>query len=113
MQPLPLLGTVLLLLAAIAPAQSQVGIKGRVTDKTEHAPIRNVFVLVHGGRGTDIHVRTDGTGVFWVQLPPGVYDLFFSAEGFLPSCRKVEIPSDGMTSLDTVLEANTLGMEED
>jgi hypothetical protein len=106
------LPTLALLVTGNASAQNQSGIKGTVTDKVEHAPIRNVFVLVHTNKGNDMHVRTDGAGTYVVQLPPGVYDVFLSAAGFSPMCRKVEIQSNGMTSFDVVLEANTLGMSD-
>jgi hypothetical protein len=100
------------LVTTAAPAQSQSGIKGTVTDKFEHAPIRSVFVLLRSNKGKDMVVRTDWSGTYTVRLPPGVYDVFLSAAGFSPVCRKVEIRSNGMTSLDAVLEANTLGMQD-
>jgi hypothetical protein len=100
-----------LLVTADTSAQSQSGIKGRVTDKSEHAPIRNVFVLVHSNKG-DVRVHTDGAGTYAVQLPPGVFDVFLSTDGFSPACRKVEIQPNEMTSFDALLEANTLGMQE-
>jgi|HubBroStandDraft_5_1064220.scaffolds.fasta_scaffold660467_1 Carboxypeptidase regulatory-like domain len=113
MQFLPAIFLLLVLLVtADILAQGQSGIKGTVTDKFEHAPIRSVFVLVHSNKGNDVHVRTDGAGTYAVHLPPGVYDVFLSAPGFSPACSKVEIHSNGMTSFDAVLEANTLGMED-
>jgi Carboxypeptidase regulatory-like domain len=102
-----------LLVTAGAPARSQSGISGRVTDQVEHAPIRNVLVLVPSTYGNDMRVRPDGTGTYAVQLPRGVYDVFLSVAGFSRVCRKVEIRSNGTVSFDAVLEANTLGMQED
>jgi hypothetical protein len=60
-----------------------------------------------------MHVRPDGTGTYAVELPRGVYDVFLSVAGFARVCRKVEIRSNGTASFDAVLEANTLGMQED
>jgi len=85
----------------------------RVTDQVEHAPIRNALVSVPSTYGNDMHVRPDGTGTYAVELPHGVYDLFLSVAGFSRVCRKVEIRSNGTASVDAVLEANTLGIQED
>lgn len=94
-----------------AQAEDQNGVRGRVVDKYEHAPIGNVFVLVHSRNGDDMHVRTDPAGVYEIQLPPGIYDVFASAEGFSPACRKLEVIAHKMTKFDVTMEANTLGME--
>jgi hypothetical protein len=37
---------------------------------------------------------TDTTGHFSVALPPGVYDIFLSADGFSPHCEKITITSE-------------------
>ena len=96
-----------------AQAEDQTGLRGRVVDKSERVPIRNVFVLVHSRNGDDPHVRTDRAGIYEFQLPPGVYDVFLSAEGFSPACRKIEVKPHKMTKFDVTLEANILGMEVD
>ena len=85
-----------------AQAQDQSGLRGRVVDKNEHVPIGNVFVLLHSRNGADLHLRTDRAGIYEVQLPPGVYDVFLSAEGFSP-CRTVEINAHRMTKFDVTL----------
>ena len=89
------------------------GLRGSVVDKLEHAPISNVYVLAHRDGGTDVHVRTDKGGKYSVQLPPGIYDVFVSADRFPPTSRKVEITPDGMMVFDAVLEFNGLGMQVD
>jgi hypothetical protein len=96
-----------------AQAEHQRGFRGRVVDKYEHAPIGNVFVLVHSRHEGDRDVRTDRAGIYEVQLPPGIYDVFVSAEGFSPACRKIEVNAHKMTKFDVILEANTLGMQAD
>jgi hypothetical protein len=79
----------LLLCAALfasfnAPAKTPSGLKGRVVDGFQ-APIGNVFVLVHGIRGSDEFCKTDPSGQYSVELPAGVYDVFFSSPGFSPA----------------------------
>jgi hypothetical protein len=105
-----------LITLAICAAQAEHqrgGVRGRVVDKYEHAPIGNVFVLVHSRHEGDRDVRTDRAGIYEVQLPPGIYDVFVSAEGFSPACRKIEVNAHKMTKFDVILEANTLGMQAD
>ena len=100
-------------LAALeAPAQGKSGIRGRIVDKFEHAPIGS-FVLVHSKGKTDAHVYTDRSGRYALELAPGIYDLFISAEGFSPVCRKIEIEPGKMANFDVALEVSTLGMNED
>ena len=88
------------------------GLQGRVIDKFEHAPISDVYVLVHSSTGPDAHIRTDVSGKYSIELPPGVYDVLISADGFSPVSRKVEVTPRGMIDFDAVLEFNDLGMEE-
>ncbi len=67
-------------------------LRGNVADAAENAPIRNAFVLVHSGSGKgDITAKLDDQGRFNLPLMPGFYDVFVAAEGFAPSCEKVEI----------------------
>jgi hypothetical protein len=96
-----------------AQAEHQSGISGKVVDKYEHAPIGNVFVLVHSRHEGDSDVHTDRAGIYEVQLSPGIYDVFVSAEGFSPACRKIEVNAHKKTKFDVILEANTLGMQAD
>ena len=87
------------------------GVIGKVVDSSEHAPIRNAFVLAHRDGGTDVHARTDAQGHYAVSLPLGIYDVFISADGFSPMSRKVWVTPNGMMVFDAVLESNDLGME--
>ena len=108
-----LLVAAIVILAGQASLFSQnSGLSGTVVDQVEHAPIRNVCVLVHRNEGTDVHVRTDPGGRYSVQVPSGLYDVFVSAGGFAPSCRKVEIKPDGMTNFDAALHASEVGMQQ-
>jgi hypothetical protein len=93
--------TLLCCLFASALALAQTKLTGAVTDN-EGAPIQNAYVIVHGDSGRtssntdagpkeDVVVRTDDNGSFAVEVPAGFYDVFVSALGFSPDCRKVRI----------------------
>jgi hypothetical protein len=77
-----------------------------------HAPIRNVYVLVHRNGITDKAVHTDEGGKYSIELSPNLYDIFISADGFAPTCRKIEITPDGMMIFNPVLTASEVGMEQ-
>jgi periplasmic protein TonB len=87
------------------------GVKGEVVDKAEHAPIRNAYILVHRYGETDKSVRTDGSGRYAIELSPNIYDVFISADGFAPVCRKVQVLQSGMQVFDAVLDASDVGMQ--
>lgn len=89
------------------------GLRGKVIYDFDREPIRNAYVLIHKNGATDIHVRTSEDGKYSIELPVGTYDVFISADGFAPTCRKVEIESDGMMIFDAVLKASLVGMEID
>ena len=89
------------------------GLRGRVIDKFERAPIHDAYVLVHSSSEPDVHVRTDGDGKYSVELAPGIYDVLISADGFSPISRKVEVISRRMVDFGAVLEFNDLGMEQE
>jgi hypothetical protein len=100
------------LLATNLLGENPAGLKGRVVDQVEHAPIRNVYILVHRNGSTDKAVRTDESGRYSIELLPNLYDVFISADGFAPMCRKVEITPDGMMNFDPVLSASNIGMQQ-
>jgi hypothetical protein len=107
-----LVSTALILLPlCVAQAQQHSGIRGRIIDRSE-APIGNSFVLVHNRQAGDRSLLTDKTGIYDIELPPGIYDVFISAEGFSPACKKIEVKHK-RAKFDVVLEVNTLGMEVD
>lgn len=89
------------------------GLQGQVLDKFEHAPIGDVYVLVHSSMGPDLHIRTDGSGKYSIELPPGVYDVLLSADGFSPTSRKIEVIPSRMSDFDAVLEFNDLDMQQE
>jgi hypothetical protein len=67
-------------------------LRGSVADEAEAAPIKYAFVFVHGKSGkADITAKLDERGGFDLRLPVGLYDVFVAADGFSPTCKKVEI----------------------
>jgi len=101
-----------LLLLTNLLGENPSGLKGRVVDQGEHASIRNVYILAHRTGGTDKTVRTDASGKYSIELPPDIYDVFISADGFAPACRKVKIEPDGMMVFDATLNASLVGAQE-
>jgi len=93
-------------------AEDATGVKGTVIDRVEHAAIRNVYILAHSRGGNDRAVRTDGSGRYAIELSPNIYDVFISASGFDPICRKIEVRRGSMVVFDAVLDASKVGMQE-
>ncbi len=101
-----------LLLVADLLSENPSGVKGKVVDQSEHAPIRNAYILAHRNGATDKTLRTDESGRYSVELPPDIYDIFIAADGFAPACRKVKVEPDGMMVFDATLDASLIGTEE-
>jgi hypothetical protein len=67
---------------------------GRVVDASEGAAIKYAFVLVHRGQSQeDVKLSLDSEGRFSVRLAPGFYDVFITADGFTPTCKKLAVTS--------------------
>jgi TonB family protein len=88
------------------------GVKGTVLDTAEHAPIRNAYILAHRNGGTDKSFRTDERGRYVIELLPSTYDILISADGFAPTCRKIQIPRSGMLVFDAILNVSNVNMQE-
>jgi hypothetical protein len=98
-------------LAAISQTGQKVGdgkLQGDVADMAENAPIQYAFILVHSGsRKEDVTAKVDANGQYELQLAPGLYDVFVAAEGFAPSCKKVQVVVDGTTTFRARLKPDT------
>jgi hypothetical protein len=82
-----------------APARESGRLDGRVTDPSG-AVINGAYVLVHWdpagspgmrtnvGIANDLVAHTDVNGRFSISLPPGFYDVLFSASAFSPKAKK-------------------------
>jgi len=107
----PLWSVLVLLYSIDLLGENTSGIQGKVVDKAEHAPIHNAYVLVHSNGGTDKSVRTDGNGRYRIELLPNIYDVLISADGFAPTCRKIQVARGDMAVFDAVLVASDVGMQ--
>jgi hypothetical protein len=56
------------------------------------------------GVNHDVNFRTDQRGGYSVNLPPGVYDVFISSDGFQPACQKVLVSAGKQVRFDRVLK---------
>ena len=83
---------------------------GQVKDSLG-AAIPNATVVVHfdtdGARHInttpDLFLSTDRTGGYWVELPPGFYDIAVFAHGVTPNAHKVRISLGQTTKPDEKL----------
>jgi hypothetical protein len=51
-------------------------------------------------------------GQFESEVPPGFYDVFISAMGFSPQCRKMRVKLGQMARYDAKLKADPLVTKE-
>ncbi len=69
---------------------------GSVTSDKGEIPLDNVLILVNG-----ISVRTDAAGYYGIQLPPGVYDVSTSLDGYESGIfENISVTSGTETTLD-------------
>lgn len=117
----------LLLCAPCLAASSNSGLKGTVTDLEGAAlsgPLK-VRILVHWdpagadvglktnvGIPKDLTAETDSRGSFQIELAPGFYDVFVSAMGFSPVCRKIRIKPGQVATFNPKLEVDPLVTRE-
>jgi hypothetical protein len=109
---------------APAPTPGRVLLTGAITSPSG-IELTNARVLVHWddtgvpgrlktniGIPDDRVVKTDTHGNYYSRLPPGFYDLFVTAPGMSPYCRKVRLkPSEDQT-VNVSLPGNPLIMAE-
>ena len=80
------------------PSSAKGKLSGRVVDMN-NLPIKYAFVFLHNTQGkSDVTVKLDEHGRFSLQPEVGLYDIFVTAEGFSPTCKRVEI-SEGHTTI--------------
>ena|ERR1035438_187475 len=100
-------GLALCLLAVSSFAADAGYLKGTATDQSG-AVIDHVLVRVeHWGLDPSTHhcvvddktVYTDEKGEYSLELPAGVYDIFFSSAAFTPVAKKVEVKGGKITLL--------------
>ena len=99
-------------------------IKGSVVD-SEGAAIRNARILVHWdpsgadvglrtnvGLSSDITVGSDAKGKFATEVPPGFYDVFVTATGFSPYCRKIRVNLGESPTVEVSLSVDPIVTKE-
>jgi hypothetical protein len=89
------------------PASESSGgsLKGRVTDVAENAGIQHAFLLLrHSGSHGITTVTTGKSGQFDQTLEPGLYDVFVTADGFVPVCKKLQITRGQTTAFNVKLK---------
>lgn len=97
-------------------SEAPSGVRGRIVYQQDHLPIRSGYVVAHpvsGNGESDKHTRGDPYGLYELQLLPGIYDVMISAEGYAPTCRKIEVTPDGMMMFNAALEASDVGANKD
>ena len=87
-------------------SESQGGsLKGSVTDAAKNVFILHTFVLLRHSGSHGITTVTPGKdGQLDQALEPGVYDVFVTADGFVPSCKKLKITTGQTTTFNVRLK---------
>jgi hypothetical protein len=98
-------------------------LNGAVTDD-RGAAIPAAFVIIHWDSSDmvpersiimskpDETLRTDTRGSFNVRLGPGFYDVFVTAKGFSPTCRKIRLHTGEAVPFTTRLNLDPLVASE-
>jgi hypothetical protein len=73
------------------PKPAEGKLTGEVANATANTPIAKAFVLVHQPEGKKDFIVKVSNGKFELSLPPGLYDVFVSASGFAPACKRIKI----------------------
>lgn len=110
---LVVVGFVALAISADVSRENPSGLRGTVTDRINHIPLSNVYIVAHRNGAPDLNARTDKQGKYAIALPVGIYDAFISTDHYSPTCRKVQVEADGMMVFDAALDPDALGMEKD
>jgi hypothetical protein len=79
-------------------------ITGQVTDPSAQ-PLRDATVLVSGPNGLEVTVTTDPSGHYSATVPTAGPHTIIFVFGKTRSAQKVNVPENGVATLDTTLEA--------
>ncbi len=104
MKRIRLLFSLLLLTCSLAIAQT-VQISGTITSSEDGLPIPGVSVSV---KGTTLGMITGTDGKYLISVPSSAQTLVFSFIGF----RTQEVPIEGRTRIDIVLEQDLFQVDE-
>jgi hypothetical protein len=98
--------TLLVLCGATATAIADGKLSGRVTDVNDQ-PVKDASVVVTGEHGVEATVTTDPTGHYVATVHDGGSYTVTFAFGKTRIGRRVDIPGDGVATLDGMLELGT------
>lgn len=91
---------------------------------SEVAVIANAHIVIHWdasgsnylkdntGIKADVTAIADSNGGFFVELPPGFYDIFVTATSFSPHCDKVRLKGTEKYKFDVKLKVSPLTSKE-
>ncbi len=81
-----------------------ISISGHVTDARTGAPLAATIELLNVTfPNGESHASGGAYGAYHLFLPPGTYDVRFSAPGYLPSVNQLTVTSTSATVMDVVL----------
>lgn len=72
----------------------------------------DVGLSTNVGIPNDLILQSNKMGQFQAELPPGFYDVFISAMGFSPQCRKMRIKVGHVARYDAKLKVDSLVINE-
>lgn len=98
--------TLLVLCGATATAVADGKLSGRVTDVNDQ-PVKDASVVVTGEHGVEATVTTDPTGHYVATVHDGGSYTVTFAFGKTRIGRRVEVPDNGVATLDGMLELGT------
>ena len=90
---------------------TKTGLIGIITDSSD-VPIPYAVVFVHEGKGKMIVRKVNPDGSFQLLLPAGYYEVFFSAVGFAPSCRRIRLSPGEEKKLHPKLDPSLETLED-
>ncbi|MGD0445627.1 MAG: carboxypeptidase-like regulatory domain-containing protein [Edaphobacter sp.] len=83
-------------------------LKGRVTDVAGNALVQRAFLLLRHSGSHGITTVTPGKDSQIDEvLEPGLYDVFITADGFTPLCKKLLITKGQTTTFDVKLKPDS------
>ncbi|GBD31952.1 Colicin I receptor [bacterium HR33] len=110
MRVIPFLCAALLVLPCSLSAQAVGTVTGTVTRRADGSPIARVQVSV---QGTNLGTVTGSDGRYVLErVPAGRQTVLFRWLGYRPQAVEVTVPAGGTATVDAVLEAQPVALEE-
>jgi len=93
--------------AQVIPKVAAGKLTGQVANAAATTPIAKAFVLVHQPEGKKDFIVKVSNGKFELSLAPGLYDVFVSASGFAPACKRIKISAGQSAGFNPRLQAES------